>query len=132
MSSKKHGLVHFLQEFSIPLIVGVFAALLAANETLVLMRSAFAIGSLTGKRGQSVKIDAHATHVSGIARRASKAKRHRALRFGPARYPARIAQASSEYGNLFFQRDGDLRFDEFRGNDDIVLHRRFAEVKACQ
>jgi NhaA family Na+:H+ antiporter len=31
LSSKKHGLVHFLQEFSIPLIAGVFAALLAAN-----------------------------------------------------------------------------------------------------
>lgn len=31
MSSPKKGFVNFLQEFSIPLIVGVFAALLAAN-----------------------------------------------------------------------------------------------------
>ena len=31
MSTQKEGLVNFLQEFSIPLIAGVFAALLAAN-----------------------------------------------------------------------------------------------------
>ncbi len=52
MSSPKKGFVNFLQEFSIPLIVGVFAALLAANLAPGWYHHFF--GQIHGEHGASI------------------------------------------------------------------------------